>query len=159
PSLYLVCAISRLRPVSSASSGAHPVRTSILPMDLPLEGADLELESRLRGIRRFAWAAAAVWVVLAAVGTVLISDRLLAAYLEEASHTAETDAVSIVGAVNRMFHELDVIPRILSSNPELRAIVTKYDHEESKFSLLAEEERARELKADPLVARAGERLT
>jgi hypothetical protein len=51
-------------------------------------GADAALASRLRRIHRTAWLIAGVWLALAAVGTVWISERLLTAYVADTAANA-----------------------------------------------------------------------
>src|SRR5262245_55612269 len=121
--------------------------------------ADAELASSLRLIRTVAIAAGALWMVLAIIGTVLISSRVLSSYLAEAADDAARDTHAISVVVNRMFHELEVIPRIMSYNRELRAIVSRYNATTLGFFRLSEAERAGILKGDLQVALSNQRLT
>jgi signal transduction histidine kinase len=123
------------------------------------ERADAALAASLRRIRLVARVAAGAWIVVAAALTVSISDRLLTTYLADAADRETRDTTAIANIVNRDFHELDTIAQVLSSNRELRAVVTRYNARGEAFVSLPQEARAAELLHDADVSRTNQRLT
>jgi len=128
-------------------------------MEAQRQDADADLGAEIGRIRRLAWTISAVWIVVAAVLTVVVSDRILSDYLiDESSHAAH-DTAAISGVVDRMFHELAAMPRVLANSRELRAIVSRYNARAEAFGRMTPEARGTELKDDSDVTGVNQRLT
>lgn len=126
----------------------------------PGDGTDSgRLESRFRRIRRIALLLGVLWVLVVAISTVWISDRILAGTLADVSERAGRDATTMSSTVDRLFHELTSISQVLSNSADLHAIVVHYNSLEREFSTEPREQRYRELANDRNVSRVGERMS
>ena len=127
-------------------------------MEAQRETLDADLAAELRRIRLIASIAAGVWAVATAILTVYISNRVLSSSLAATGEGAKRDASEIGNVVNTEFRELAAIPRVLSSNEDLRAIVTRYDAKGDSFARLTPEMRRQQLSDDVDVVRVSRRL-
>jgi signal transduction histidine kinase len=128
-------------------------------MEAQRASADAALAASLRRIRFVARVAAGVWIVVAAVGTVDVSDRVLTAYLADAAERAAGDTTAVAHIVDGIFHELATIAHVLSSSREMRAVVASYNARGEAFASLQQQTRAAQLQHDPAVSSANQRLT
>jgi signal transduction histidine kinase len=126
------------------------------------ETTEADFRAKLRRIRLSTRVGTALWVVLTALLTVAISNRVLSSSLTNAAATAAHDGEAISGEVDRMFHELATVPRILATDRDLLAIAARYRASSALGHTLARlrgEARGRQLKDDADVSRVNERLT
>jgi signal transduction histidine kinase len=126
------------------------------------ETTEADFRAELRRIHLSTRVGAALWVVFTAVLTVAISNRVLSSSLTNAAEAAAPDSEAISGEVDRMFHELATVPRILATNRDLLAVAARYRASSAPGEALARltpEARDRQLKDDADVARVNERLT
>ena len=121
--------------------------------------AEAAFKAQVRHIHLIAGVAGAIWVLLTVACTLWGSDRIISGYLGGVADNAERDAKALSSVVNRTFFELATIPQIMSSSRELQRLVARYNARENAFSRLPQEQRAAELKSDPIIARLAAILT
>ena len=116
--------------------------TVATPTGALIDDADAALIARLRRYNLIAGVAAAGAVIGTVLVTAWLSQSSLAKYMATTVEAANAETVAIAAIVNRQFHELEAMPKVLANSGELRSVGRKYTNLESDFGNLPFEERA-----------------
>jgi signal transduction histidine kinase len=131
-------------------------RDSAVALEAP---ADATLATERRRVRLISLGTAVVWLLAAAILTVVVSNRVLTDYLSEASDAASRDSVELSGVVNRVFRELTAMALVLSNSGELRQLTARYNARGDAFERMTQAERSALLKQDADITSVNGRLT